>query len=97
MPFWACFKALAATQGPDAREIMSILFFAFSGLPFARRTISSESWYYSTSGVRAGLDLDLIHWLQVGQRKKSGSKAVKQILFAVVVVLKAVPNWLSAN
>ena len=63
---------------------MSILFFAFSGLPFARRTISSESWYYSTSGVRAGLDLDLrLPLAASGVEKKFGSKVVKQTLFAV--------------
>ena len=67
----ACFKALAATQGPDAREIMSIWFFAFSGLPFAVRGFSSESWYYSTSGSRADLDLDLdlVHGLKGGREK----------------------------
>ena len=49
------------------------LFFAFSGLPFAFRGFSSESWYYS-SGARTGLDLDLVHGLKGGRAEGLGSK-----------------------
>ena len=74
---------------------LSILFFAFSGLPFAVRGFSSESWYYSTSGSRAGLDLDL--GLKGGREKNSAvmlsSRKLKTHAVVVVlyVVLKAVP------
>ena len=74
---------------------MSILFFAFSGLPFAVRGFSSESWYYSISGSRAGLDLDL--GLKGGREKNSAvmlsSRKLKTHAVVVVlyVVLKAVP------
>ena len=40
---------LLSLLSPDAREIMSIWFFAFSGLPFAVRGFSGEFQYYSTS------------------------------------------------
>ena len=43
---------------------LSILFFAFSGRPFAVRANPIESWYYSTSGTRAGLDF--VRGLKVG-------------------------------
>ena len=47
---------LLSLLSPDAREIMSIWFFAFSGLPFAVRGFSGEFQYYSTS-ASSGLDL----------------------------------------
>ena len=82
---------------------MSIWFFAFSGLPFAFRGFSSESWYYSTSGSRAGLDLDLVHGLKGGREKNSAvmlssrKSKMHAVVVVLYVVLKAVPNWLSAN